>query len=382
VNDTRNMVTAIEAVKQAGGHAQGTVCYTISPVFTVDTAVQMAKELEAMGCHSLCLKDMAGLLSPYVAAEIIRGIKAATSLPLSLHSHATSGQADMVAVKAVESGVDMIDTAISSFCHGTSHPPTESLVAALRGTEWETGLDLELTADIADYFANVRKKYWMFESNIYGVDAAVLLHQMPGGMISNMVNQLREQKAEHRLPEVLAEMPRVREDMGFPPLVTPTSQIVGAQAVLNVLMGERYKIVSNEVRQYMAGFYGRPPAPINTTVQKQILGDREPITDRPADHIASELEKGQEEAAKLGGKDIHDTLSYVLFPQPAKDFFEWREAGDGPEPEVAAAIAAAIVANEPPAPVAVPVAAGNGAARSNFSEAAWRYASRLRTMRG
>ena len=383
VNDTRNMETAFRAVKQAGGHVQGTISYTISPVFNADTAVAIAKELEQMGADSICLKDMAGLLSPYVAAEIIGRIRQNTALPLQIHTHCTSGQADMAVMKAIEAGVDIVDTAISSLSHGTSQPPTESFVAALRGTEWDTGLDLEPLAEVADYFSGVRRKYAAFESNIFGVDAAVLLHQMPGGMISNMVNQLREQGAEHRLPEVLEEMPRVREDLGFPPLVTPTSQIVGAQAVLNVLMGERYKIVSNEVRQYLAGFYGRPPAPINEEVRRKVLGKREPITDRPADHIEPELEKAKEEAAKLGGTSIEDALSYVLFPQPAKDFFEWRAAGGGPEKEVVAAIAAALAANEPPKPVTA-VAATNGAhgGSSAFSEAAWRYAHRTRGMRG
>jgi pyruvate/oxaloacetate carboxyltransferase len=384
VNDTRNMETAFRAVKRAGGHVQGTICYTISPVFTADTAVQMAKELEAMGADSLCLKDMAGLLGPQAADEIIRGIKAATSLPLALHSHCTSGQADMAYMKAIEAGVDIVDCAISSFSHGTSHPPTESVVAALRGTEQDTGLDLEPLAEIADYFSGVRRKYVAFESNIYGVDAAVLLHQMPGGMISNMVNQLREQGAEARLPEVLDEMPRVREDLGFPPLVTPTSQIVGAQAVLNVLMGERYKIVSNEVRQYLAGFYGRPPAPINEEVRRRVLGSRQPITDRPADHIEPEMAKAREEAAALGGTSEEDAIAYAIFPQPAKDFFEWRAAGGGPEPEVVAAIAAAIAADETPRPRAMAAAATNGATApaTDFAAAAWRYAHRTRGMRG
>jgi pyruvate/oxaloacetate carboxyltransferase len=382
VNDTRNMETAFRAVQRAGGHVQGTICYTISPVFNADTAVTMAKELEQMGADSLCLKDMAGLLGPYEAGEIIARIKAETSLPLALHSHCTSGQADMAYMKAIEAGVDIVDTAISSMSHSTSHPPTESVVAALSATDKATGLNLEMLAEIADYFAEVRRKYAGFESNIYGVDAAVLLHQMPGGMISNMVNQLREQNAVQRLPEVLEEMPRVRADLGFPPLVTPTSQIVGAQAVLNVLMGERYKFVSNEVRQYLAGMYGRPPAPINEEVRRKVLGKRQPITDRPADHIKPELEKAREASAAAGGHGDEDALSYALFPQPAKDFFEWRAAGGGPEPEVVAAIAATLAAIAPPKPVPAPVAAANGAARSSFSEAAWRYAGRTRGMRG
>lgn len=383
VNDTRNLETAMRAVKQAGGHAQGTICYTISPVFSADTAVQMAKELEQMGADSLCLKDMAGLLSPYIAEEIVRRIKATTNLPLAVHTHCTSGQADMVAIKVVEAGADIVDTAISSMSHSTSQPPTESVVAALRGTEYDPGLDLAALADIADYFSGVRRKYVAFESNSFGVDAAVLIHQMPGGMISNMVNQLREQGAEDRLPEVLREMPHVREDMGFPPLVTPTSQIVGAQAVINVLVGERYKVVSNEVRQYFAGFYGRPPAPMNEAVQRQILGDREPITDRPADHIEPELAQARVEAKEAGGDGSdEDALSFALFPQPAKEFFTWRNAGGGPEDEVVAAIAAAIQAAEPAAPAPIVVTADNGAHGGAFSEVAWRYANRQRAMRG
>lgn len=383
VNDTRNLETAMRAVKRAGGHAQGTISYTISPVFNADTAVQMAKELEEMGADSICLKDMAGLLSPYAAAEIISRIRQNTELPLALHSHCTSGQADMAYMKAIESGVDIVDTAISSMSHGTSQPPTESVVAALKGTEYDTGLNLELLAEIADYFSVVRRKYAAFESNIFGVDAAVLLHQMPGGMISNMVNQLREQNAEARLPEVLEEMPRVREDLGFPPLVTPTSQIVGAQSVLNVLMGERYKIVSNEVRQYLAGFYGRPPAPINEEVRRKVLGKRQPITGRPADDIEPEMEKARADAAALGGTSEEDALSYALFPQPTKDFFAWRAAGGGPEGEVVAAIAATLVAAEPPNPAPAPAVNGTSAARGgSFSEAAWRYANRTRGMRG
>ncbi|MBI2760058.1 MAG: pyruvate carboxylase subunit B [Chloroflexi bacterium] len=346
VNDTRNLETAMRAVKQAGGHAQGTICYTISPVFNADTAVQMARELEQMGADSLCLKDMAGLLDPVTGYEIVSRIKAAVpDLALALHSHCTSGMADMVYIKAIEAGVDSIDTAISSMSHGTSQPPTESLVATVRNTQWDTGLDLELLAEIAEYFSSVRGKYAAYESNIFGVDAAVLIHQMPGGMISNMVNQLREQGAEERLPEVLEEMPRVREDLGFPPLVTPTSQIVGAQAVLNVLLGERYKAVSNEVRQYLAGFYGRPPVPVNPEIQRKVLGDREPITDRPADHIEPELEKARQEIGDLARGD-EDVLSFALFPQVARDFFEWRAKGGGPEKEVVAAIAVALAGEQ------------------------------------
>jgi pyruvate/oxaloacetate carboxyltransferase len=383
VNDTRNMETAFRAVKQAGGHVQGTICYTISPVFSADTAVEMARELERMGSDSLCLKDMAGLLDPISAYEIISRIKAAVpSLHLALHSHCTSGMADMVYIKAIEAGVNSVDTAISSMSHGTSQPPTESLVATLRGSEWETGLDLHLLSEIADYFAGVRKKYAAYESNIFGVDAAVLLHQMPGGMISNMVNQLREQGAEHRLPEVLEEMPRVREDLGFPPLVTPTSQIVGAQAVLNVLMGERYKAVSNEVRQYLAGFYGRPPAPVNEEIRQKVLGDRQAITDRPADHIEPEFEKAKAEIGDLALSD-EDVVSYALFPQQARDFFEWRARGGGQEKEIVAAIAAALTARQD-GHRAEPPAAGPTVAVAGIQSMSpiWRVAGRQRAVRG
>jgi pyruvate carboxylase subunit B len=378
VNDTRNMETAFRAVRRAGGHIQGTVCYTISPVFTADSAVQMARELQQMGADSICLKDMAGLLDPMSAFELIGGIKAAVDLPLALHSHCTSGMADMVYIKAIEAGVDSVDTAISSMSHGTSQPPTESLVATLRRTTWDTGLDLNLLAEIADYFAGVRRKYAAFESNSFGVDAAVLIHQMPGGMISNMVNQLREQDALHRLPEVLEEMPRVREDLGFPPLVTPTSQIVGAQAVLNVLMGERYKAVSNEVRQYLAGFYGRPPAPVNEEVRHKVLGDRAPIADRPADHIEPELEKARSELNGLARSE-EDVISYALFPQVARDYFEWRQNGGGPDKEIVAAIAAALMTGREPqrASVEAEVAAGFQATPTT-----WRMAGRQRGLRG
>ena len=346
VNDTRNLETAMRAVKAAGGHAQGTICYTVSPVFTPETAVQMCKELEQMGADSICLKDMAGLLDPFSAQEITTKLRAATKLPLQLHSHCTSGFADMAYIKAIEAGMDIVDTAISSLSHGTSQPPTETLVATLRGTTYDTGLDIEKLTKIADYFANVRKKYAAFESETFGVDAGVLIHQMPGGMISNMVNQLREQNALDRLDEVLEEMPRVRRDMGYPPLVTPTSQIVGTQAVMNVLAGERYKRVTKEVRQYFQGFYGRAPAPVNTDVQAKVVAAGEPIiSERPADVLPPELEKAKAEIGDLARSE-EDVISYALFPPVAKDFFEWRNAGEKPEPAMVAAIAAALAAAE------------------------------------
>ena len=374
VNDTRNFETAVRAVKGAGGHVQGTICYTISPVFTAESAVQMARELQQMGCDSLCLKDMAGLLDPLTAFDLIGQLKRAVPLPLALHSHCTSGMADMVYIKAVEAGVDYLDTAISSMSHGTSQPPTESVVATLHGSRWDTGLDLHQLAEIADYFSRVRRKYAAFESEIFGVDAAVLIHQMPGGMISNMVNQLREQDAIHRLPDVLEEMPRVRADLGFPPLVTPTSQIVGAQSVLNVLIGERYKAVSNEVRQYLAGFYGRPPAPVNAAVQRQVLGDRQPISDRPADHIAPELAQAREAIASLSTRE-EDALSYALFPQVTRDYLEWKDTGGGPNLDVVAAIAAVLTEGRDR------IGQRNGGS-AQPAGSPWRLAGRTRVQRG
>src|SRR5579883_2739283 len=374
VNDPRNMETAIRAVKAAGGHVQGTICYTVSPVFNADAAVKMAKELVELGSDSICLKDMAGLLDPYNASEIIGRLRAEIALPLQLHSHCTSGFADMAYIKAIEAGVDIVDTAISSLSHGTSQPPTETLVATLRGTPYDTGLDLEALTSIADYFAQVRKKYAAFESESFGVDAGVLIHQMPGGMISNMINQLREQNALDRLNEVLEEMPRVRRDMGYPPLVTPTSQIVGTQAVINVLAGEPYKRVTREVKQYFQGFYGHPPAPVNPEVQAKVIDPDQPvITDRPADHIPPELEKAKEEIGALAHSE-EDVLSYALFPQVARDFFEWREHGGGPEPALVAAIAAAVSAEQEKRRSAAPTV--NGAGHS-----AWKMAGRERGVR-
>jgi pyruvate carboxylase subunit B len=361
VNDTRNLETAMRAVKAAGGHAQGTICYTVSPVFTPETAVQMCRDLEQMGADSICLKDMAGLLDPYSAFAIVSKLRAATTLPLQLHSHCTSGFADMAYLKAIEAGMDIVDTAISSLSHGTSQPPTETLVATLRGGPNDTGLDLQKLTKIADYFANVRKKYAAFESETFGVDAGVLIHQMPGGMISNMVNQLREQNALDRLDEVLEEMPRVRRDMGYPPLVTPTSQIVGTQSVMNVLAGERYKRVTNEVRQYFMGFYGRAPAPVNTDVQAKVVAAGEMIiSGRPADSLPPELEKAKAEIGDLARSE-EDVISYAIFPQVARDFFEWRNAGEKPEPAMVAAIAAVLAAEksaavapeQPSAPISV-----------------------------
>src|SRR5712692_5862197 len=347
VNDLRNLETAIRAVKKAGGHAQGTVCYTISPVHTPDMFAKQAKELVEMGSDSICLKDMAGLLHPFDAYNIVKSIKQVVDVPVQLHFHCTSGMAEMAYVKAVEAGLDVMDCALSTLSQGTSQPPTESLVATFEGTENDSQLDLEQLSHLADYFAEVRKKYAAFEGNVK-VDAGVLMHQVPGGMISNLVSQLREQGALDKLKDVLEEIPRVRADLGYPPLVTPTSQIVGTQAVLNAIYGKRYKQVSKETRAVVLGQYGATPAPIPESVRKQIAPHEEPITGRPADFLQPELEKAKKEIGKLAHSE-EDVLSYVLFPQVAEEFLEWREGGAGLEQEVVAAIAAALSYEHQPA---------------------------------
>src|SRR3569623_182104 len=279
----RALRTSIEAVKSAGKHAQGTICYTTSPVHGVPQFVAMARELEAMDCDSLAIKDMAGLLTPYVTAELVSALKQAVKLPIHLHSHATAGLASMCQLKAIENGCAYVDTALSPFSGGTSHPPTESMVAALKGTEYDSGLDLPLLQEIGMYFYEVRKKYRRYESEFTGIDTRVQVNHIPGGMISNLANQLREQGARERMNEVLEEVPRVREDLGYPPLVTPTSQIVGTQAVLNVITGSRYKSITNEVKFYLQGRYGRPPGPVNHIVRQQAIGNEDVIDVRPAD---------------------------------------------------------------------------------------------------
>jgi oxaloacetate decarboxylase alpha subunit len=375
LNDLRNLETAIKAVKKAGGHAQGTVCYTISPVHTPDMFAKQAKELEQMGCDSICIKDMAGLLHPYDAYEIVKSMKATVSIPIQMHCHCTSGMAEMTYVKAIEAGLDVIDCALSTLSQGTSQPPTESLVATFEGSDNATGLDLEQLTHLADYFGEVRKKYAAFEGNVK-VDAGVLLHQVPGGMISNLVSQLREQGAVDKLRNVLDEIPQVRADMGYPPLVTPTSQIVGTQAVMNALFGERYKQVTKESRAVVLGQYGKTPAPISEEVLKKMAPDAEPITGRPADDLAPEFDKAREEIGALAKSD-EDVLSYVLFPPVAREFFEWREAGAGMEDEVVAAIAIALGQAQQ---AAAPGAAPNGHGHSHGVNP-WKLAGRNRALR-
>jgi pyruvate carboxylase subunit B len=332
LNDMRNLRTAIEATRAAGKHAQGTICYTVSPVHDVAGFADQAKELERMGCDSIAIKDMAGLLTPYVTAELVKAIKDRVELPLNIHSHATSGLAAMCHLKAIENGCEHVDTAVSSFAGGTSHPPTESLVAALRGTEHDTGLDLEQIQEIGMYFLQVRQKYHQFESAYTGVDTRVQVNQVPGGMISNLANQLKEQNALDRMNEVLEEIPRVRKDLGYPPLVTPTSQIVGTQAVLNVLTGKRYQSITNEVKRYLQGGYGKPPAAVNPTLQQEAVGREEVIDVRPADLLKPELERLREDAGALA-KSEEDVLTYAMFPEIGRQFLEGRAAGTlVPEP--------------------------------------------------
>jgi oxaloacetate decarboxylase alpha subunit len=327
LNDTRNMAWAMQCAKKYGGHVQGAICYTLSPVHSTDSFVAMAQELKEMGADSICIKDMAGLCTPYVAYDLVKRIKEAVGLPVQFHTHDTAGFAIATLMKAAEAGVDVVDTAISSLGGGTAQPPTESLVAIFQGSERDTGLDLRLLNEIAAYFREVRTKHLAkFETGLTTADIRVLLYQVPGGMLSNLVTQLRQQKAEDRYEEVLAEVPRVREDMGYPPLVTPTSQIVGTQAVVNVLTGERYKIISQEVRDYCRGLYGRPPAPLNPELVKKAIGDEEPITCRPADLLEPGFEKAKEEIGDLAESE-EDVLSYALFPSVAKEFLQARREG-------------------------------------------------------
>ncbi|CEA04640.1 oxaloacetate decarboxylase subunit alpha [Pseudomonas saudimassiliensis] len=326
MNDVRNLRTAISAVKAAGKHAQGTICYTTSPVHTVELFVEQAKTLEAMGVDSLAIKDMAGLLTPFATGELVAALKAATSLPVFIHSHDTAGLAAMCQLKAIECGADHIDTAIGSMAWGTSHPGTESMVAALKGTPYDTGLDLELIQEISMYFMEVRKKYHQFESPFTGVDTRVQINQVPGGMMSNLANQLKEQGALNRINEVFEEIPRVREDLGFPPLVTPTSQIVGTQAVFNVLAGERYKTITNEVKLYLQGRYGQAPGTINPELQVRAIGDEDVIDVRPADLLKPEMDRLRKEVGSLA-KSEEDVLTFAMFPDIGRKFLEELAAG-------------------------------------------------------
>ncbi|ERP90607.1 pyruvate carboxylase [Marinobacter sp. ES-1] len=326
LNDLRNLETAMKAVKKAGKHAQGTICYTTSPVHTPELFVQQALQLKDMGADSIAIKDMAGLLTPYATYELVKAIKSAVDLPLVIHSHATAGLAAMCQLKAIEAGADRIDTAISSFANGTSHPATESQVAALKGTEYDTGLDLELLSEIADYFHEVRKKYHQFESEFTREDVSVQINQVPGGMMSNLANQLKEQNALDKIRDVFSEIPRVRADLGYPPLVTPTSQIVGTQAVYNVLAGQRYKTITNEVKRYLQGGYGHPPAEVNADIQKKAIGNESVNEGRPADLLSPELDKLREDIGSLATCE-EDVLTYAMFPDLGREFLQQRKDG-------------------------------------------------------
>jgi pyruvate carboxylase subunit B len=322
LNDVRNMEQSIKVAKAQGAHVQGTISYTISPVHTIDSYVEFAKEIEALDCDSICIKDMAGLITPQSAYELISRLKEETDLLVDLHCHCTSGMAPVTYYAACEAGVDILDTAISPFAWGTSQPPTESIVAALSGTPYDTKLDLKLLNSIKDYFNDMREKYASILDPIAEqIDTDVLLYQIPGGMLSNLVSQLKEQNALDRYQDVLEEMPRTRKDMGYPPLVTPTSQIVGIQSVMNVLGGKRYKMVSNEIKDYMRGMYGRPPAEVNKKIYRKILGDEKPIDCRPADLLEPELEKykklGEEEGIV---KKPEDVLTLALYPEVGAKF--------------------------------------------------------------
>lgn len=328
LNDVRNLKSAINACIKEKGHVQATLCYTVSPVHNIEYFVKLAKELEEMGADSICIKDMAALLLPYTAYDLVKAIKETVKIPVQLHTHYTSGVGDMTYLKAIEAGVDVIDTAMSPLALGTSQPATEPMVATLQGTPYDTGLSLDLLSEIAAYFKPLREKYLkagLMSDKVMGVDINALLYQVPGGMLSNLVSQLKQQGAEDKYNEVLQEVPRVRADLGYPPLVTPSSQIVGTQAVLNVLAGERYKMVSKETKGIVRGEYGKTPVPISDEIVKKLIGDEPRITCRPADNIPPELDKIREEMKEYE-EQPEDVLSYALFGQVAMKFFEYRRA--------------------------------------------------------
>ncbi|MEZ8826606.1 sodium-extruding oxaloacetate decarboxylase subunit alpha [Vibrio amylolyticus] len=355
MNDVRNFQTAVKATKDVGAHAQGTLSYTTSPVHNSDTWVDLAKRLEDLGCHSLCIKDMSGLLKPYEAEELISRIKASCDVPLALHCHATTGLSTATAVKAVEAGVDILDTAISSMSCTYGHTPTETVVAMLEGTERDTNLKLDQIEPIAAYFREVRKKYAKWEGQLKGIDSRILIAQVPGGMLTNMEGQLKEQGAADRLDEVLEEIPRVRKELGYIPLVTPTSQIVGSQAVINVLTGERYKSITKETAGLLKGEYGAAPAEVDQELQAKVLDGAEPVTCRPADLLENELdslttellEKAKSDGISLAEDTVDDVLTYALFPQVGLKFFKNRRNPEAFEPaptlESAAQVASAPV---------------------------------------
>ncbi|MEQ5815566.1 sodium-extruding oxaloacetate decarboxylase subunit alpha [Marinobacter sp. NFXS11] len=356
MNDPRNLDRAIKAVRKTGKHAQGTIAYTTSPVHTIEMWVELAKEVADMGADSIAIKDMAGILKPYVAYDLVSRLKKELDIPIHMQCHATTGMSTATAIKAAEAGIDNVDTAISSMSMTYGHSPTEAVVAILEGTDRDTGLDLNLLEEIASYFRQVRKKYAKFEGSLRGTDSRILIAQVPGGMLTNMENQLREQNASDKFDQVLDEIPKVREDLGFIPLVTPTSQIVGTQAVLNVLTGERYKSISKETSAILKGEYGAAPAPMNKELQERVLDGKEPVTCRPADLLEPEMDKltdelkklADEKGIKLADNVEDDVLTYALFPQIGLKFLENRNNPDAFEPVPTAESAAPAAKSEGP----------------------------------
>ena len=328
LNDIRNLETAMSVTIKEGAHAQAALSYTISPIHNIEHYIDTAKKLESLGASSLCIKDMAGLLKPYTAYELVTELRKAVRIPIDVHSHYTSGLASMTYMKAIEAGADIVDCAISPVSMGTSQPPTEPLVASLQETPYDTGIDLNILSEAASYFKQLREKYMesgLLDPKVLSVDVNALSYQIPGGMLSNLVSQLKQQGAEDKLDEVLQEVPRVREDLGYPPLVTPTSQIVGTQAVLNVIAGERYKLITKETKAYVRGEYGKPPSEIKKEIRQKLIGNEEPITCRPADLIKPAL-KEYRKAIKGYMEQEEDVLTYALFPQVAENFFKYRQS--------------------------------------------------------
>lgn len=326
LNDIRNLETAIKAAKKENGHAQVAISYTTGDVFTHEYYMNYAKQIESAGADSICIKDMAALLTPYEAESLVKDLKSAVKVPIQLHTHYTSGLASMCIIKAVEAGVDMVDTAMSPLALGTSHAPTESIVATFMGTDYDTGIDLASLGEVREYFMGLRKKYidsGLLDPSMLATNTKALIYQVPGGMLSNLLSQLKQAGKADQLDEVLAEVPRVRKDSGFPPLVTPTSQIVGTQAVFNIIMGERYKTVTKEFKGLVKGEYGKTPVEIDPEFRRKILGDEQPITCRPADQLAPEFDKMKEEAkAYVDDPTVEDILTYAMFPKVAPGFFE------------------------------------------------------------
>jgi len=335
LNDVRNMQKAIEEVKKNNKHVQATISYTLGPIYDLEYYSKMGRELKELGADSICIKDMSGILTPYAAYDLVIALKKELALPIQMHTHYTSGMGAMMYLKAIEAGADVVDTANSALALGTSQPATETMIAVLNEGGYKTGIDLEQVSLLAEYFKEVRKNYEEFDVYKSGVDVNVLRYQVPGGMLSNFISQLSQANALDKFDAVLQEVPRVRADMGFPPLVTPSSQIVGSQAVLNILTGERYKMVTNEVKNYMRGLYGKAPGIVNEEIRKKIIGDEKPVTVRPADLLEPQIEVAKQEIGDLA-KNMEDLLLYILFPQVAKPFLEGTSTEEKPQPKPAA----------------------------------------------